>query len=134
MENLRLDFLAIASIAFMVSGVNLMNFMLSTLADRVWEIGVRKALGATNGQILIQFLSEAATLSFCGGVLGCLLGLFPLAFADELEAATDGIRPQVEPETFVIVLALSIGIGILFGLFPAWKAARLNPVEALRAD
>jgi putative ABC transport system permease protein len=134
MENLRLAFLAIASIAFMVSGVNLLNLMLSTLADRVREIGVRKALGATNGQILIQFLSEAATLSFCGGVLGCLLGLFPLAFADELEAATDGIRPQVEPETFVIVLALSIGIGILFGLFPAWKAARLNPVEALRAD
>jgi putative ABC transport system permease protein len=131
MQNLRLVFILISGIALMVGGVNILNVMLSTLAERVQEIGVRKALGASPVQIFLQFLVESVTLSLAGGALGIGLGLPVLLFRDTIEKATSGIAPALTPISFVWVFGLTVGMGVASGLYPALKAARLSPMEAL---
>lgn len=134
MNNLRAVFWLISGIALLVGGVNILNVMLSTLAERVQEIGVRKALGATPVQIFLQFVVESVTLSLAGGVLGTLLGLPILLFDDLIEKATSGIKPVFTPEAFVWVFALTVAMGIASGLYPAIKAARMSPIDALRYE
>lgn len=131
MENLRAVFWLISCIALLVGSVNILNLMLSTLAERVQEIGVRKALGATPAQIFLQLLVESVTLSLAGGVLGTGLGLPVLLFADSIEKAAHGIRPELPPADFLRVFGLTVVMGVASGLYPAWKAARLSPIEAL---
>jgi putative ABC transport system permease protein len=120
----------IAAISLLVGGIGIMNIMLVAVAERTREIGIRKALGATDGQILAQFLIEAVVLSILGGLLG--LGLSALA-ARVIEARLD-IPAQLTVTAVVLALGISAGAGIVFGVVPALRAARKNPVEALRYE
>ncbi|RJO62810.1 MAG: FtsX-like permease family protein [Dehalococcoidia bacterium] len=107
-----------------------MNIMLVAVAERTKEIGIRKAVGATDGNILSQFLVESVTLGFLGGLVGLVLS-FGAAFIIELRL---GIPAQVTPQSIALALGISMGAGIVFGVVPALRAARKNPVEALRYE
>lgn len=121
---------SIASISLLVGGIGIMNIMLANIYERMREIGTRRALGATRSDILIQFLSESVLLTSSGGVIGVLLGI-GLAKLVELY----GEIPTVISWLAVFIsLFVSVIIGIIFGTFPAWKAARLHPIEALRHE
>ena len=127
----------IASISLLVGGIGIMNIMLVTDTERTREIGIRKALGAKERSILALFVAEAATTSALGGVIGILLGYMVSAAASPLVAVVMGdpsmtISPS--PSSVMIAFGVSVGIGVLFGYLPAKRAARLNPIEALRYD
>ncbi len=120
----------IAGISLLVGGIGIMNIMLVTVTERTREIGVRKAIGAKNKDILRQFLLEALLMSGLGGVLGVGLGyggakVLPLVSQFEAE---------VEPFSVLLALGFSAGVGIFFGFYPAYRAARLDPIEALRHE
>lgn len=118
----------ISSIGLMIGGIGVMNIMLVSVTERTREIGIRKALGARHSDILLQFLIEAATLTGFGGLLGLFLGwLLTLLVKIFLPSYVPWWAP---PAGFFA----SVGIGIIFGLFPAWKAARLDPIESLRYE
>lgn len=135
LANVRLLMAVISVLALSVGGLSIMNVMLSSVAERVQEIGVRKALGAQNVQISAQFLAESITLSAVGGGLGGLAGLFPLAFKDALTQATDGVvEPVFLLSHALVVVGTVFAMGVLFGLYPALRACRLRPVEALRYE
>jgi len=123
--------LAVGSVALLVGGIGVMNIMLVSVTERTREIGVRKAIGARRTNILTQFLLEAVTLASLGGVIGVLLGgMFVLAIRLAFSSF-----PAAVSFTLVAVGVLVAGsIGVFFGVYPAWKAARLNPVEALRYE
>ncbi len=119
-----------AGISLIVSGIGIMNIMLVSVTERTREIGLRKALGASEGVILTQFVIEAVLLSTVGGVVGMLLGL----------AAAIGIgivsplKPEITPWSIVLALGVAVGTGLFFGVFPARRAANLDPIVALRSD
>ncbi|TSC93333.1 MAG: Uncharacterized protein CEN89_116 [Candidatus Berkelbacteria bacterium Licking1014_7] len=121
---------AIASISLIVGGVGIMNIMLVSVTERTREIGIRKAVGATNSEILKQFLLEAIVLTIIGGLIGVLVafgaGLVFKRFTD--------ISAIIDLPTIGLALGISVAIGIIFGLFPALRAARKDPVEALRYE
>lgn len=119
---------AIASISLFVGGIGIMNIMLVAVSERTHEIGIRKSIGATNRQILGQFLTEAAVISTVGGIVGVLLSLVANYF---LRLLTN-LQPVITLPIMGIAVALAIGVGIIFGLTPALKAARKDPIEALR--
>ncbi len=119
---------AVASISIIVGGVGIMNIMLVSVTERTREIGIRKAVGATNAQILSQFLIEALLMSTGGGIIGVLSG-YTLAY---IAGTFLGFMPGVTPEILMIALGISVGVGLLFGAWPAIKAARKDPIEALR--
>ena len=128
----------IAGIALMVAGIGVMNIMLVSVTDRTREIGLRKALGATRGDILAQFLIEAAVLTLSGGILGAILGIFmgrgTAALISKFVWEGSNWPSVISFGTMVIALLVSVAIGVFFGLYPANKAAKLTPVEALRTD
>ena len=121
---------SIAGISLLVGGIGIMNVMLATVTERTREIGIRRALGAKRRHIVTQFLVETVVLSAGGGVLGVLLGvMIPLGverFAD--------MRTIVTPDAPLLAFGISAGIGVIFGLYPAWRAANMDPVEALRHE
>ncbi len=121
--------IAVPTIALLVGAIVIMNIMLVSVTERTKEIGIRKSLGARQADILKQFLFESATLSALGGTIGLiiaeLLGIIITAFV---------FQTRIPLWSAVFAIAVSGGVGILAGLFPAWKAARLDPIEALRAD
>lgn len=119
---------AIASISLLVGGIGIMNIMLVAVSERTHEIGVRKSIGATNRQILGQFLTEAVILSTFGGILGILLSLVANYF---LRLLTN-LQPVITLPIMGIALAVAICVGTIFGITPAIKAARKDPIEALR--
>lgn len=120
----------VAAISLLVSGIGIMNVMLVTVSERKHEIGIRKAVGATNRQILTQFMIESSVLTFIGGVIGIALAFF---IDGMLRAFTD-LRPVISWQIVVIATGVSLLVGIIFGTVPAAKAARKDPIEALRSD
>ena len=121
---------AIASVSLLVGGIGIMNIMLVSVTERTREIGLRMAVGARRRHILLQFLIEAVTLSLIGGVIGIALGLGgsrAISYFAEW-------RTLVAPESIVIAFGFAAGIGIFFGFYPARKASRLDPIEALRYE
>ncbi len=118
----------IASISLIVGGIGIMNMMLVSVTERTTEIGLRKALGAEPSRIQLQFLIESIFLSLFGGVIGLLLGLLIAVIAAHLI----GFTLVLSFSTFFLAIGFSAGVGIVFGLMPARKASRLNPIDALR--
>ena len=121
---------AIAAISLLVGGIGVMNIMLVSVTERTREIGIRKALGAKTGSILFQFLVEAAFITMIGGIIGIVMGL---AGANALGGLV-GLEPYMDPIMMLGVVLFSSGVGLFFGIYPARKAAKLHPIEALRAD
>jgi putative ABC transport system permease protein len=119
----------VAGISLLVGGIGVMNIMLVSVTERISEIGLRKALGATRGDILRQFLIEASALSAAGGVLGIGLGAGATLLLDHFTS----LLAVFSPPAAMVALVIAAGIGLVFGVFPAMRAARLAPIEALRA-
>jgi putative ABC transport system permease protein len=119
---------AISSVGLLIGGIGVMNIMLVSVTERTREIGVRKAIGARKRDIVLQFLIEAGTLTGIGGIMGILVGSL-LALLIQMIMPT--YIPLWSP---VVGFVVSVGLGVVFGLWPAWKAARLNPIEALRYE
>jgi putative ABC transport system permease protein len=121
---------AVAAVSLLVGGIGIMNIMLVSVTERTREIGIRLAIGALEGQVLLQFLVEAVVLSLFGGLVGILLGL-GLAWL-----ATNGLSVPflVDPMIVLIAFGFSALVGVIFGYFPARRAARLDPIEALRHE
>lgn len=121
---------AVAAISLIVGGIGVMNIMLVSVTERTREIGIRKAVGATTSNILIQFLMESVILSIIGGVIGMLLGIAVAQIAGYFV----GVIPNISAFVVVGTLLFSSAVGIFFGIYPARKAARLNPIDALRYE
>jgi len=121
---------AIASVALVVGGIGIMNIMLVSVTERTREIGLRMAVGARPADVLLQFLTEAAMLSLLGGLIGIALAV-PLCFAI---ASFAGWTVAIPPTMIAVSVIFSAGIGLVFGYYPARRASRLNPIEALRYD
>jgi putative ABC transport system permease protein len=121
---------SIASISLIVGGIGIMNIMLVTVTERTREIGIRKAMGATRTNIMMQFLVEAMALCLLGGLVGILLGVG----ISVLMTVFIGWETHVSLTAIAIAFAFSAGIGLFFGIWPARKAARLDPIEALRYE
>jgi putative ABC transport system permease protein len=126
----------VAFVALLVGGIGIMNIMLVTVTERTQEIGLRKAIGARREDILLQFLIESTTISIIGGAFGIILGIFAAyGFGNLVAQAMPGggdWGAVVEPTAILIAFTFAVGIGIVFGLFPAMKASKLDPAEALR--
>ena len=120
----------IAAISLLVGGIGIMNIMLVTVTERTREIGLRKALGAKKKTIITQFLIEAIMLTFTGGIIGIFLGIAISYVVAKLMSAPFVISPN----SVLLAFAVSAGIGVLFGWYPARKAADLQPIEALRYE
>ncbi len=119
---------SIAGISLLVGGIGIMNIMLATVTERTREIGIRRAIGAKRRHIIMQFLMETTVLSTSGGLLGVVLGVaLPILFTVVL-----GITTSTSMISIVVAFGISVATGIIFGVYPAYKAARMNPIEALR--
>ncbi len=139
----------IAGISLLVGGIGIMNIMLATVTERTREIGIRRALGATRGEIVRQFLWETVVLSGTGGLLGVMLGFLcqptvaalrgvlagalPDAWA-KLPATIKELEPMVAPWSVIAAFGISVGVGVVFGIYPARRAATMDPIEALRHE
>ncbi len=121
---------SIASISLLVGGIGIMNIMLATVTERTREIGIRRALGARRRDITFQFLVETAVMSATGGLIGVLLGLAVPPIVSRLS----GIPAVINPWSPVLAFLIAVGIGIVFGVYPARRAASMDPVEALRSE
>ncbi|MDX2137098.1 MAG: ABC transporter permease [Chloroflexota bacterium] len=118
-----------ASISLLVGGIGVMNIMMVTVTERTREVGLRKALGAGNRDIVLQFLIEALAITLIGGAIGVII-----AFGLTLIAAALGFSVVIEGTSILLAILVSTSIGIFFGIYPAQRAARLNPIEALRYE
>ena len=152
-ETMRMMFnvllLLIAGISLLVGGIGIMNIMLATVTERTREIGIRRALGATKGEIIQQFLWETVVLSGTGGVLGVAIGflcgptinglrdgvrLFFPEMWETLPATIQNLEPRLAAWSIVAAFGISVGVGIVFGIYPARRAANMDPIEALRHE
>jgi putative ABC transport system permease protein len=127
---LTMVLLLVAAVVLLVSGIGIMNIMLATVSARIREIGIRKAIGATNREIRFQFLAEAILISLVGGFLGVIIGLalpFSVRFLTEYRIPISGL-------SVIVAIVVSSLVGILFGTVPAARAAKLDPVESLRHE
>lgn len=134
----------IAGISLLVGGIGIMNIMLATVTERTREIGIRRALGATRGDIIQQFLTETVVLTAGGGLLGVLFGLsvgplfrilrdgIAMISPDVLPPIVHTLEPRIAPWSVVLSLFISLGVGLIFGVYPARQAAHMDPIEALR--
>ena len=125
---------AIAGISLLVGGIGIMNIMLVSVTERTREIGIRKAMGAKRRDIMFQFVWEATLLSLGGGVVGVLAGLGVSRLIDGRELAGQTFQTTFSGDIAVLALVVSAAIGLFFGIYPAMRAARLHPIEALRYE
>ncbi|MGB3367450.1 MAG: ABC transporter permease [Acidaminobacteraceae bacterium] len=121
---------AIAGVSLLVGGIGVMNIMLVSVTERTKEIGIRKALGAKYIDIMLQFLIEAVTISVLGGFIGSMFGIVFIKLGSDIV----GIEASLSLESLLLAVAFSTSIGIFFGIYPARRAAKLNPIEALRYE
>jgi putative ABC transport system permease protein len=122
---------AIAGISLLVGGIGIMNIMLVSVTERTREIGLRKAVGAKRKHILVQFLIESVVLALIGGAIGILLGAAGVMLISQLQ---DSLKAVVSPQSVVLATGFSAAVGLFFGIYPATRAARLNPIDALRYE
>lgn len=120
----------IAAISLLVGGIGIMNIMLVSVTERTREIGIRKSLGARTHDIMIQFLTESAILSACGGIIGILMGVGLVS----LGGAALGVKTVIKPGVVLLAVGFSAMVGIFFGIYPASKAAKADPIDALRYE
>jgi putative ABC transport system permease protein len=128
---------AVAGISLVVGGIGIMNIMLVSVTERTREIGIRKAIGATRGNVLTQFLIEATVVSVLGGAIGILLGGGGSRLLNGIHlggAGSQAIQTVVSPDAILLAFSVSALIGLFFGIYPAMRASRLNPIEALRYE
>ena len=121
---------SIAAISLLVGGIGIMNIMLASITERTREIGIRRALGAKRRDIIMQFLVETVVLSVSGGVIGIMLGVvipFAVTYAAKMPTVITGM-------TICVAFGISVAVGIVFGMYPAWQAANMDPIEALRHE
>jgi putative ABC transport system permease protein len=121
---------AIAAISLIVGGIGVMNIMLATVTERVAEIGVRRAIGATRRDVLVQFLMESTTICVLGGAAGALLGIVAAVVASRIM----GLPTVLSWQALVLAAAISVVVGVVSGFIPARRAANLNPIDALRGE
>lgn len=121
---------AVAAISLVVGGIGIMNIMLVSVTERTREIGIRKALGATYNVIVTQFLIEAVVISLMGGIIGIVLGIG----ASHLIGTLSGMSTVISIPTIILSFCFSMAIGLVFGIYPARKAAKLNPIDALHYE
>ncbi len=121
---------AVAAISLLVGGIGVMNIMLVSVLERTREIGIRKALGARERDIWIQFLIEAAFLTLTGGIIGVIVGWI----VSYVVSSTGFMTTVVTADIVILAVSVSVGIGLFFGFYPAWHASRLNPIDALRYE
>ena len=125
---------AIAGISLVVGGIGIMNIMLVSVTERTREIGIRKAVGARRRDILTQFLVEAIVVSVLGGALGIGIGSGVSALISQIPFGGQSLQTQVGPDSIALAFCVSAAIGLFFGIYPATRASRLNPIEALRYE
>ncbi|HJC57167.1 MAG TPA: ABC transporter permease [Candidatus Eisenbergiella intestinipullorum] len=130
MGSISIFVVIVAAISLLVGGIGVMNIMLVSVTERTREIGIRKSLGARTGSILLQFLSESAIITLLGGLIGIVLGVA----GAQLVGGAIGFSARISAVTVLGASAFSAGVGIFFGIYPARKAARLSPIEALRHE
>jgi putative ABC transport system permease protein len=132
---LSLFLTSMAAISLLVGGIGILNIMLATVAERTREIGLRKAVGATNGMVMRQFLLEAGTLTLLGGIAGIIVGiLMSYLMAVLMEYLGFDWDFVISVASVLLAVGVSILTGVIFGLYPSWKASRLNPIDALRYE
>ena len=129
-QTMKLLIGVVAAISLLVGGIGIMNIMLVSVTERTREIGIRMALGATPADVLMQFLIEAVVLSLIGGLLGIALGIAAALILAHLAVWP----PFISPLVVLVAFGVSAAVGIFFGYYPAWRASRLDPIEALRYE
>lgn len=128
---LSLVLILVSAIALIISGIGIMNIMLVTVTERTREIGIRKAVGASRSEILLQFLTEAILISLGGGILGILVGVsIPLS----VQLFVENVKIPISTASIIIAFSVSCAVGLIFGMLPANRASRLNPTEALHYE
>ena len=124
----------VAGISLLVGGIGIMNIMLVSVTERTREIGIRKAIGATRKNVLTQFLTEATILSVLGGLIGVAVGIGIAKLISGLSVGTMTLEPVIAMDSILLATGFSLAIGLFFGMYPAYRAALLNPIEALRFE
>lgn len=130
-DTMQLVIIGIASISLLVGGIGIMNIMLVTVKEKTREIGIRIAVGADRTDIMVQFLIESVTISLLGGVIGLMLGVVAIVI---FNLSVSDFRVQFTPWIFFLSFGFSVAVGIIFGVFPARRASRMNPIDALRYE
>jgi putative ABC transport system permease protein len=126
---------AIAGISLVVGGIGIMNIMLVSVTERTREIGIRKAVGASRDNILLQFVCEAIIVTVAGGLVGVIIGIGAARLANGHSFGTSTtVNTVVSPTSVIVAFAVSVIIGLFFGIYPAWRASQLDPIEALRSE